>query len=53
MTPEDVDRVAAWFATFHTEFAPLLGRTEARQRSEQYLRQAVAHKTADHEPGQA
>lgn len=30
--------VAATFAVFHQHFAPLFGRREARQRSEQYLR---------------
>jgi hypothetical protein len=30
--------VAQSFATFHQQFAPLFGRTEARQRSEQHLR---------------
>jgi SRSO17 transposase len=32
------ERVAEQFAAFHTQFAPLFGRKEARQRSEQYLR---------------
>jgi len=32
------EQVAASFATFHQEFAPLFGRTEARERSKQYLR---------------
>ena len=31
-------RVAASFATFHQEFAPLFGRKEAQRRSEQYVR---------------
>jgi SRSO17 transposase len=31
-------QVAASFAAFHGEFAPLFGRKEARRRSEQYLR---------------
>ena len=34
----DFARVAASFAQFHARFAPLFGRTEARARSEQYLR---------------
>src|SRR5215213_10052339 len=38
MTPEDLDRVAASFTTFHAQFAPFFGRREARERSEQYLR---------------
>lgn len=38
MTPEDLDRVADSFTTFHTYFAPFFGRTEAQRRSEQYLR---------------
>ena len=33
----EFDRVAATFTAFHHEFAPLFGRREARQRSEQYL----------------
>jgi SRSO17 transposase len=32
------ERAAEQFAAFHARFAPLFGRTEARQRSEQYLR---------------
>jgi SRSO17 transposase len=32
------ERVAEQFAAFHSQFAPLFGRKEARQRSEQYLR---------------
>ena len=38
MTPDELDQVTASFTTFHDYFAPLFGRTEARQRSEQYLR---------------
>jgi SRSO17 transposase len=38
MTPEDLDRVADSFASFHAHFAPLFGRSEAQLRSEQYLR---------------
>ena len=34
----EFEQVAASFATFHQAFAPLFGRTEARERSEQYLR---------------
>ncbi len=38
LTPADLDRVADSFTQFHATFAPLFGRTEAQQRSEQYLR---------------
>jgi SRSO17 transposase len=38
MTPEDLERVAASFTSFHAHFAPLFGRSEAQRRSEQYLR---------------
>ena len=38
MTPEDLDRVADSFTSFHANFAPLFGRSEAQRRSEQYLR---------------
>ncbi len=38
MIPEDLDRVSHSFTTFHEYFSPLFGRTEARVRSEQYLR---------------
>jgi len=38
MTPDDLDRVTDSFTTFHAYFAPLFGRIEAGQRSEQYLR---------------
>lgn len=38
MTPEDLDRVADSFTSFHAHFAPLFGRVEAQRRSEQYLR---------------
>lgn len=38
MTVDDLDRVADSFTRFHAEFAPLFGRREARERSEQYLR---------------
>lgn len=33
------------FAEFHQEFAPLFGRTEARERSEQYLRGLLVQQT--------
>ena len=38
MDPAAFDRVAERFGEFHARFAPLFGRREARQRSEQYLR---------------
>lgn len=38
MTPDDFDRVAASFVSFHQRFAPYFGRIEAKRRSEQYLR---------------
>jgi len=37
--------VATSFARFHQEFAPLFGRTEARERSEQYLRGLLVQQT--------
>jgi SRSO17 transposase len=42
---EEFERVAASFAAFHQEFAPLFGRTEARERSEQYLRGLLVQQT--------
>jgi len=45
MDPVEFERVAASFATFHQEFAPLFGRTEARERSEQYLRGLLVQQT--------
>ena len=38
MTPEDLDRVDESFTSFHEQFAPLFGRRETKQHSEQYLR---------------
>jgi SRSO17 transposase len=38
MTPADLDRVVDSFTTFHATFAPLFGRRETQQHSEQYLR---------------
>src|SRR5437667_372194 len=35
------EQVAATFAAFHARFAPLFGRTEAREHSEQYVRGLV------------
>lgn len=45
MDPVEFERVAESFATFHEEFAPLFGRTEARERSEQYLRGLLVQQT--------
>jgi SRSO17 transposase len=42
---EEFECVAASFAAFHQEFAPLFGRTEARERSEQYLRGLLVQQT--------
>jgi SRSO17 transposase len=42
---EEFERVAASLAAFHKEFAPLFGRTEARTRSEQYLRGLLVQQT--------
>ncbi len=39
------DRVAASFAAFHAEFAPLFGRKEAQRRSEQYVRGLLVQQT--------
>jgi len=38
MEQADFERVAASFAAFHAEFAPLFGRVEAQRRGEQYMR---------------
>lgn len=38
MDQAEFDRVAASFAAFHAQFAPLFGRKEAQRRSEQYVR---------------
>ena len=45
MNLAEFERVVASFATFHQEFAPLFGRTEARERSEQYLRGLLVQQT--------
>jgi len=45
MNPVDFDRVAAAFAAFHHQFAPLFGRTEAQRRSEQYVRGLLVQQT--------
>jgi len=41
----EFERVAASFAAFHGEFAPLFGRKEAQRRSEQYLRGLLVQQT--------
>ncbi len=41
----EFERVAASFAAFHQEFAPLFGRKEAQRRSEQYLRGLLVQQT--------
>jgi SRSO17 transposase len=41
----EFERVAESFARFHAEFAPLFGRTEARERSEPYLRGLLVQQT--------
>jgi SRSO17 transposase len=38
-------RVATTFADFHAQFAPLFGRREARERSDQYLRGLIVQQT--------
>jgi len=45
MDPVEFEQVAASFATFQQEFAPLFGRTEAREHSEQYLRGLLVQQT--------
>jgi SRSO17 transposase len=45
MNLAEFDRVSATFTAFHQEFAPLFGRREARQRSEQYLRGLLIQQT--------
>jgi SRSO17 transposase len=45
MEREAFERVAASFAAFHQEFAPLFGRKEAQRRSEQYLRGLLVQQT--------
>ncbi|MGH2459496.1 MAG: IS701 family transposase [Chloroflexota bacterium] len=41
----EFDRVAGAFAAFHGQFARFFGRTEARHRSEQYLRGLLIQQT--------
>jgi SRSO17 transposase len=38
MGPDELDRIYTTFLDFHARFAPLFGRRETRERSEQYLR---------------
>lgn len=45
MDQADFERVAASFAAFHAEFAPLFGRVEAQRRGEQYLRGLLVQQT--------
>lgn len=45
MDPTLFARVAEVFATFHQRFAPLFGRREAQERSEQYLRGLLVQQT--------
>lgn len=45
MEPKEFERVAASFAAFHREFAPLFGRREAQRRSEQYVRGLLVQQT--------
>jgi len=45
MDPIGFKRVAESFARFYAEFAPLFDRTEACERSKQYLRGLLAQQT--------
>ena len=45
MDQAEFDQAAAAFAAFHQSFAPLFGRKEARQRSEQYVRGLLVQQT--------
>jgi hypothetical protein len=45
MNLAEFDRVADTFAAFHAQFARFFGRTEARRRSEQYLRGLLVQQT--------
>ena len=45
MDRTEFDQVAASFAAFHQEFAPLFGRKEAQRRSEQYLHGLLVQQT--------
>src|SRR5438876_11166485 len=45
MDQEEFDWVAASFAAFHAQFAPLFGRKEAQRRSAQYVRGLLVQQT--------
>ena len=45
MDQAEFDRVAASFAAFHAEFAPLFGRREAQRRSERDVRGLLVQQT--------
>jgi len=45
MDEAELARVAASFATFHDQFAPLFGRTEAQAHGEQYVRGLLVQQT--------
>jgi SRSO17 transposase len=45
MNSAELDRVEDLFLRFHARFAPLFGRREARERSEQYLRGLLVQKS--------
>ncbi len=45
MNVAEFEQVSGTFAAFHTQFARFFGRTEARQRSEQYLRGLLVQQT--------
>lgn len=45
MDGTELDRVEELFLRFHARFAPLFGRREARERSEQYLRGLLVQKS--------
>ena len=45
MNLAEFERVSAAFAAFHAQFARFFGRTEARRRSEQYLRGLLVQQT--------
>jgi SRSO17 transposase len=45
MEEGEFERVAASFAVFHQVFAPLFGRREAQERSEQYVRGLLVQQT--------
>jgi hypothetical protein len=45
MDEAEIAQVAASFATFHAQFAPLFGRKEAQVHSEQYVRGLLVQQT--------